>query len=130
MIMAPNANSAGLDAATVLIVEDEEPVRMPIAEYLRDCGYHVLEAGDADEAIGLVNADARVDVVFSDVRMPGDKDGFALARWLHDHYPDVPVLLTSGYSAQAARGADLPRVIEKPYSQVRVREQIRHLIGR
>ena len=79
-----------LHAPTVLVVEDEALVRMPIAEYLRDCGYKVLEAEDAGEAIHMVDGGDPVDVVFSDVRMPGDMDGFDLARWIGDHHPDVP----------------------------------------
>lgn len=115
-------------APTVLVVEDEVLVRMPIAEYLRDCGYNVLEAGDAGEAIHLVDAEEPVDVVFSDVRMPGAMNGFDLARWIRTHHPEVQVLLTSGYSA--ARDADDTQVklIEKPYSQAQVLKRIRALM--
>src|ERR1700690_3128346 len=87
---------------TVLVVEDEMMVRQPIAEYLRDCGYNVLEAADASEAIALLGSD-QVDVVFSDVRMPGRMDGFGLARWLRQNHPDVSVLLTSGWTGASAR---------------------------
>ncbi len=90
--------------ATVLVVEDEIFVREPIAEYLRECGYQVLEAADAREAILLIDSVGSVDVVFSDVRMPGDMDGIALAQWLRTHHPEVSVLLTSGYFA-ARNGA-------------------------
>jgi CheY-like chemotaxis protein len=117
-------------ASTVLIVEDETMVRLPIAEYLRECGYTVLEAGDASEAIRMVNSD-QVDVVFSDVRMPGRMDGFALARWLRQNHPEVPVLLTSGWIGSSARGEDAPRevkLIEKPYSQAQVARRIAGLL--
>ena len=119
-------------AATILIVEDEMLVRGPIAEFLRDRGYHVLEAGDAREAIELVD-DGRehVDVVFSDVRMAGEMDGFGLARWIRRHHPEVSVLLASGYfySADGARDypSDVP-VIPKPYSQLQVERRIEHLL--
>src|SRR3978361_1719325 len=86
------------DPQTVLVVEDELMVRMPIAEYLRDCGYNVLEAASASEAIAAVAAEGPVSVVFSDIRMPGKMDGVGLAEWFHANYPDVPVLLTSGYN--------------------------------
>jgi two-component system, response regulator PdtaR len=111
-------------APTVLVVEDEVMVRMLISEYLRDCGYNVLEAGDAAEAIDTVEATGGVNLVFSDVRMPGSMDGFDLARWLQDHYPDVPVLLTSGYNTNRNGLADAPRVIAKPYSQAQVANRI------
>jgi CheY-like chemotaxis protein len=114
------------------VVEDEFMVRMPIAEYLRDCGYNVLEAADAAEAIAAVNAEGPVSLVFSDIRMPGQMDGFALAEWFQSHYPTVPVLLTSGYNG----GRNLPagsairsRFIEKPYSQKQVARRIEALIN-
>ena len=75
------------DMQTVLVVEDEMMVRMPIAEYLRDCGYTVLEAADASEAIATINAEGPVSLVFSDIRMPGKMDGFGLAEWFQSHYP-------------------------------------------
>lgn len=116
---------------TVLVVEDEMMVRMPIAEYLRDCGYTVLEAADASEAIATIKAEGPVNLVFSDIRMPGKMDGFGLAEWFQSHYPSVPILLTSGYNG----GRDLrfdpvsrTRFIEKPYSQTQVARQIAALL--
>jgi DNA-binding NtrC family response regulator len=106
-------------------------VRMPIAEYLRDCGYNVLEAGSASEAIAAVDTEGPVNVVFSDIRMPGKMDGIALAEWFQSHYPSVPVLLTSGYNG----GRTVPlasmartRFIEKPYSQTQVASRIAALL--
>jgi CheY-like chemotaxis protein len=117
---------------TVLVVEDEMMVRMPIAEYLRDCGYNVVEAADAREAIDAVHTDGPVSVVFTDIRMPGTMDGLGLAEWFSANYPDVPVLLTSGYNG----GRSLPpaaapggRFIEKPYSQIQVERRIAALLG-
>lgn len=117
---------------TVLVVEDETMVRMPIAEFLRDCGYNVLEAGDASEAIAAMASEEPVNLVFSDVRMPGQMDGFGLAEWFEAHYPAVPVLLTSGYNG----GRNLPvparargRFIEKPYSQSQVARRIANLLA-
>jgi CheY-like chemotaxis protein len=116
---------------TVLVVEDEMMVRMPIAEYLRDCGYNVVEAGDASEAIAAMNSEDAVSLVFSDIRMPGQMDGFALAEWFRFHYPSVPVLLTSGYnggrSLPASSGPTV-RFIEKPYSQNQVARRIAALL--
>ncbi len=116
---------------TVLVVEDETMVRMPIAEFLRDCGYNVVEAGNASEAIALAEAVGPVNLVFTDVRMPGKMDGFGLAAWFESHYPTVPVLLTSGYNG----GRNLPmpsraggRFIEKPYSQTQVARRIADLL--
>lgn len=116
---------------TVLVVEDESMVRMPIAEYLRDCGYKVVEAGDAGEAIAAMNTGGPVSLVFTDVRMPGKMDGFGLAEWFRSNYPDVPVLLTSGYNGgRSLPAASSPRggFIEKPYSQTQVARRIAALL--
>lgn len=83
-------------APTVLVVEDDILVRAVAAENLRDCGYKVVEAGSADDAVRLVNAGIGVDLVFSDVNMPGSMDGFGLALWLREHRPGTRILLTSG----------------------------------
>lgn len=119
------------DARTVLVVEDETMVRMPIAEYLRDCGYNVVEAGDASEAIAAMDAETPVSLVFTDIRMPGKMDGFGLAEWFQSHHPDVPVLLTSGYhGGRSSPGISIPgtRFIEKPYSQNQVARRIAALL--
>jgi CheY-like chemotaxis protein len=116
---------------TVLVVEDEMMVRLPIAEYLRDCGYNVVEAGDANEAIAAMDSEDAVSLVFSDIRMPGKMDGFALAEWFRSHYPSVPVLLTSGYNGgRSLSAASVPgiRFIEKPYSQTQVARRIAALL--
>jgi DNA-binding NtrC family response regulator len=106
-------------------------VRMPIAEYLRDCGYNVVEAGNASEAIAAVDAEGPVSLVFSDIRMPGKMDGVGLAEWFHSHHPSVPVLLTSGYNGgRPFTPTIMPRArfIEKPYSQTSVAKRIAVLL--
>jgi CheY-like chemotaxis protein len=119
------------DLYTVLVVEDELMVRMPIAEYLRDCGYNVLEAANASEAIATVDAEGPVSLVFSDIRMPGKMDGVGLAEWFQSHHPKVPVLLTSGYNGGRVVSdmlAPRNRFIEKPYSQTQVARRIAALL--
>jgi CheY-like chemotaxis protein len=75
---------------TILIVEDEVLMRLVLADYLRSCGYRVVEANTADEAVTILSkTDETVDIVFSDVQMPGTMDGFALARWLRREHPDM-----------------------------------------
>ena len=117
---------------TVLVVDDDLWVREPIAEYLREVGYEVLEAGDAHEAIDVVDHANHVDLVFSDVRMPGALDGVGLARWVRTNHPDVPVLLTSGYDGNAWLGSELGRevrLLPKPYTQDQVLRHIRRLLS-
>ncbi len=93
----------------VLVVEDEVLIRIAAADHLRHCGFKVAEASSAAEAQELILAGLAVDLVFSDITMPGQMDGVALAHWLHEHLPGVPVVLTSGVtsSLDAAKQACL-----------------------
>jgi DNA-binding response OmpR family regulator len=104
---------------------------MAIADYLRDCGYQVFEASDAAEAKSIIQATVRVDLVFSDVNMPGTADGFALARWVRDHFPSLHVVLTSGMAGTAEKARDLCHggpLITKPYDHTAVLARIRQLL--
>ncbi len=116
----------------VLVVEDEVLVRMVIAEYLRDCDYVVIEAGSAVEAIALFKADVEVDVVFSDIQMPGSLDGFGLAQWVRQNRPGVKVILTSGAASAADKASDLCEdgpLLQKPYESEEVGRRIKQLLA-
>jgi len=116
----------------VLVVEDEVLVRMVIAEYLRDCDYMVIEAGSAVEAVALFKADVEVDVVFSDIQMPGTMDGFALSKWVRQNRPGVKVILTSGAASAADKAADLCEdgpLLQKPYESEEVGRRIKQLLA-
>lgn len=109
----------------VLIVEDHFYTRWGAAEYLRQSDYRVFEAMNVAEAIGIMNSGTRIDIVFSDINMPGDQDGYFLAQWLEQKHPAIPVLLTSGDPRNSGAQAPGPkrRFIRKPYDPVEV-EQI------
>src|SRR5215475_1706767 len=92
---------------SVLVVEDDVLVRVVVAGYLRDCGFEVIEAGDASEAIRILEAGIEVDVVFSDVNMPGDMDGFGLAQWVRREREHIKVILTSGVRRTAKEAGEL-----------------------
>jgi CheY-like chemotaxis protein len=119
--------------ATVLVVEDEILIRWVIAEHLRECGYRVIEAGNGDEAIDVLRRTAlAIDVVFSDVRMPGSIDGFALAQWVRRQRPGIKVVLTSGLAkaVDAAQALCIDvSVVVKPYSPTDLEQQIRRLLA-
>jgi CheY-like chemotaxis protein len=120
------------DRQTVLVVEDEVFVRMVISEYLRGCGYKVIEAANADEAlIVLQHLEIEVDVVFSDVEMPGSMDGFALAKWLRQHRPGVDVILAGNVPRAANAAAELCESgpLPKPYEPQIAEDRIRRLMG-
>jgi DNA-binding NtrC family response regulator len=116
----------------ILVVEDDVLVRMPIAQYLRDCGYKVIEASNADEEMQvLLHQETRVSVVFSDIEMPGTVDGFGLANWIREHRPGLDVLL-AGTVRRAVKGAkDLCEQgpVPKPYDAQVVHNRIRRLLA-
>src|SRR3546814_931318 len=83
--------------ATVLVVEDEVLIRLMVSDELRDAGFRVVEAANADDAMAYLQAGEPADLVFSDVRMPGSMDGIALAEKLRSDFPHVRIVLTSGH---------------------------------
>jgi DNA-binding NtrC family response regulator len=111
---------------TVLIVEDEFLVRWPAAEFLRERGYVVIEATNAADAISIFDLGTHVDIVFSDVHMPGNLTGHTLGEWLDLHHPDVPLLLTSASATEAHQvtTSKKRRFIAKPYELSEVSAQI------
>lgn len=118
---------------TVLVVEDDVLVRNIVAAYLRECGYDVIEASGADEAIRVLQADVRVDIVFSDVNMPGSMDGFGLAQWVRHERPWLKVILTSGAARTAKEAGDLCEhgpMLAKPYDHAELERNIRSLLAR
>jgi CheY-like chemotaxis protein len=126
--------ASGTAPATILVVEDEVLVRLVIAEYLRECGYKVHEAANADEALAVLQSpDVSIDLVFSDVLMPGDMDGFGLARWVRDNKPDVRVVLTSSVDRSAEIAGTLCEagpMLDKPYEPLHVVHRIRQLLAK
>jgi len=126
-------NDLSQPPTTIMVVEDEVLIRFVVAEYLRECGFDVIEAANVDEAVELLTSDvAAVDLVFSDVQMPGTRDGFALARWVREHRPNVPVILTSGTARTADLGEDLCSigpVEQKPYHHGSLEKRIRRALA-
>lgn len=117
------------ETPTILVVEDEALVRMIGADMIEDAGFHVLEAASADEAIQILENATDVKLIFTDVDMPGSMDGIALVKLVHERWPDVRLVLTSGHRSILRQ--DLPddgRFVPKPYTQAKVIEQIRDLL--
>jgi CheY-like chemotaxis protein len=89
---------------TVLIVEDEALVRMLIVEVLEDLGYASLEAGDAASALRVIESGVRIDLLITDVGLPGSMNGRQLADAAREMRPDLKVLFITGYAQNAAIG--------------------------
>jgi PAS domain S-box-containing protein len=105
---------------TILVVEDQELVRDITRRRLQRLGYRVQEADSAVAAVELLQSGEAVDLIFSDIVMPGGMTGFDLADWAREHRPGIPVVLTSGFAQDLAesRSKDRPvmTVLRKPYS--------------
>jgi CheY-like chemotaxis protein len=104
----------------ILVVEDQEAVRAVACGFLEDFGYDIIEAGDGFEALAKLQENPDVDLMFSDVVMPGGMNGFDLAQAAQSMRPDLKVVHTSGYPRGAMVHQDEPRfkegfIIMKPY---------------
>jgi len=110
----------------VLLVEDEDPVRMVAERALIRAGYTVTPAADGDEGLELVEAGGEFDLVLSDVRMPG-LDGPAMVRAIRARHPGIPVMFMSGYAEEQLRKEiDIPGVhfVAKPFSVQQITEKV------
>ncbi len=114
------------ERAVVLIVEDEPLVRMMVIELFEDEGFEVLEAADADQALGILRHRSDVALLFTDVEMPGSLDGYALARWVHVHRPAMKTMIVSGRALPGV--GDVPEgaaFVGKPYDY----DDVMHRVG-
>ena len=112
----------------ILIVEDEALVRLSAVGMLQDAGFRMIEAANSDEALELLAADSDVQLLFTDVNMPGTIDGLALARQLHDRWPHIGIMVAS--AKQVRQPEELPagsRFEQKPYSPDTVVRHAREL---
>jgi PAS domain S-box-containing protein len=117
---------------TVLLVEDNAPLRRVTARQLAELGYRVREAADAEAALAVLSAGDRVDLLFTDVVMPGTMDGLDLAIDASSQRSDIKVLLTSGFPG--VHGADQRitlcpfRLLGKPYSHAELARMLREVL--
>lgn len=116
----------------VLVVDDEPVIRAVLCEFLRDCGFQPLAVASADEAVRLLERRVAIDLVFSDVRMPGELDGYGLARWILENRPELPILLATGDLGKVNAAAELrgAEIMSKPYEFDMAVRKIRDMILR
>lgn len=100
---------------TVLIVEDDALLRMNSADHLREEGFAVLEAGSGEAAIELLHVAKEIDLVFTDIRLGGQINGWDVADAFRSRYPDIPVLYTSGNSISPPRNVERSWFFATPY---------------
>jgi len=116
---------AGSEA--ILLVEDNAEVKAVAGMLLQQLGYRVDAVDNAAAALHLLAEGKSVDLVFSDVVMPGEMDGLALARRIRTDYPHIPVLLTTGYAKAASQAKGFP-ILRKPYRLTNLSRAIRDAI--
>lgn len=116
-------------AIQILVVEDEPLLRMDIVDHLSDQGFHVFEAGDADEAISILEQNLNIRLIITDIDMPGSMDGLKLAEAVRDRWPPVKIIVVSGH--RVVEITDLPdgsMFFSKPYSQSHLVSSMRDLL--
>ncbi len=116
--------------AVILVVEDTEELRSSVVEYFRIVGFDVIATENAGAALAAIDSGIHVDLVFTDINMPGAMDGVGLARWLSVNRPLLPIILTSGEPRpELGRAAPHYRFVRKPYSLDALEHDIRQLVS-
>jgi DNA-binding response OmpR family regulator len=116
---------------TIIVVEHEVIVRLAVSDYLRKCGYRVLEAIDGAEAQAIMKASEPVKIAVVDVNLGPGINGFELAKWIRENCPGVRIVLTSGIWKMVETAHDLcdGPMLKKPYSHAELVDRIRRLLG-
>jgi two-component system, response regulator PdtaR len=117
-------------AVAVLVVEDEQLIRMDTATSLEAAGFTVYAAHNAEDAISCLELHKEIRLIFTDINMPGSMDGLALAHYVRGRWPPVKIIVTSGYVK--VRCDDLPVgaiFVEKPYYPKAIAERMNELLA-
>jgi DNA-binding response OmpR family regulator len=111
---------------SIMVLESDVLVRTTISEFLRECGYHVIEGVSADDVWTVIRSGRRLDVVFSEVQLSDLTGGFSLARALRQTHPGIDVILSSGIVDAAEKSSELCEhgPISKPYHPQEVATRI------
>ncbi|MEN5152373.1 ATP-binding protein [Pseudomonas orientalis] len=117
---------------TILVVEDNEGVRLTVVELLKQSGYTVLTAEDGDQAMAKLQSGLQPELIFTDVVMPGRIKSIDLANWARAQVPPIPVLFTSGHtrdilSSNHLLSADI-NLLSKPYSPDALTQRVRSVL--
>ncbi|RYF93964.1 MAG: response regulator [Caulobacteraceae bacterium] len=122
------------DGETVLVIDDEPAIRALIVEVLQDSGYNAIEAADGPEGLKVLESDARIDLLVTDVGLPGGMNGRQVADAARVGRPDLKVLFITGFAENAAVGnghlAPGMEVMTKPFAMAALANRIRDLIER
>ena len=118
-----------LSVSTVLVVEDDETLRMCAANVVADAGFTAIEAANADEAVAILESRSDIALLFTDVQMPGSMDGLRLARTVHDRWPAIKIILASGRVELSERDRPVnSRYFQKPFAMKQMIEGLQDMI--
>ncbi|MBN8903513.1 MAG: response regulator, partial [Rhodospirillales bacterium] len=128
----PSSRSPVSAGETILVVEDDEAVRRASVDALQELGYTVLQAPDAMEAIRVLIDRGGIDLLFTDIGLPGGVDGRALADAARNAAPDVKILFTTGYTRAAGRSTGRldpgAHLLPKPFTLQQLGAKVREIL--
>jgi PAS domain S-box-containing protein len=129
-VETPPTQPMGSGQGTIMVVEDNAEVADVTASLVEQLGYRTVRADNAAEVLNRLQRGDKVDLVFSDVVMPGGMNGMALAQEIANHYPQIPVLLTSGYSDVVQTAGSRFAILRKPFQLPALDKSIREALER
>jgi CheY-like chemotaxis protein len=128
----PDAARLAGNGESILVVEDNEDVRSLVTRHLDELGYRVLLAGNAAEALQVVESPEKLDLLFTDIVMPGKVSCEALVKRAREARPNIAVLLTSGFSEAAMQSTLLANnrnaLLSKPYRKQDLAKKVREVL--
>jgi CheY-like chemotaxis protein len=126
--MQPSPSSSHADRPpTILVVEDEILLSDMVTEELEEAGYQVLSAFTGEEALTYLSGPDAIDLLFTDIRLPGGMDGWRVAEAARRLRPGLPVIYVTGYSVEQPRTVSGSRFMTKPYRPAMVIQAIQEL---
>jgi len=128
----PTMRDPEAQGETVLVVEDDPDVRSLVISLLQRLGYNILEAGDGTEALAALQVSSRIDLLLSDVVLPGGVSGLDLAKQVTDRYPGIKVLFMSGYpDARHHHGPMIEtyQLLGKPFGKLDLAQKVRAVLN-
>jgi DNA-binding response OmpR family regulator len=116
-------------ADTAVVAESDILARLVLAQYLRECGYEVLEAATSEDVLALFRSGRKIDVILLDAQISGGLAGFTLTRQIREKYPDTEIVLTFGIVKAAEKAGEIcdQGPLERPYHPQEIVKRIKRL---
>jgi PAS domain S-box-containing protein len=130
-IESPSLQPQYTNEGTVLVVEDNSGLRAVVRRQLEAVGLRVQEAGNAQQALDILKASPNIDLIFTDIVLPGDMDGYGLARIVRESHPRAKIIMTSGFPGMRFSESELAKslpLLSKPYRQQDLIHMVRNVL--